>query len=91
MATRTIDDIKLNNIAIAIQAKDNGGQMTIDEMPTRIENILTGSGDIPISVNSDTPIFFGINDDGVYMCTTESEATDVAFGRDGMLVYAESV
>ena len=44
MATRVIDDAKLNNIAIAIQAKDNGGQMTVDEMPTRIANIPTGGG-----------------------------------------------
>ena len=44
MATRIIDDNKLNNIAVAIQAKDNGGQMTVDEMPTRIENIPSGGG-----------------------------------------------
>ena len=43
MATRTIDDTKLQNIAVAIQAKDNGGQMTVDEMPGRIEAIPTGS------------------------------------------------
>ena len=43
MATRIIDDTKLQNIAVAIQAKDNGGQMTVDEMPGRIEAIPTGS------------------------------------------------
>ena len=37
MATRVIDDTKLQNIAVAIQSKDNGGQMTVDEMPGRIE------------------------------------------------------
>lgn len=42
MATRVIDDSKLNAIAVAIQTKDNGGQMTVDEMPTRIANIPTG-------------------------------------------------
>lgn len=36
MATRVIDDTKLQNIAVAIQAKDNGGQMTVDGMPGRI-------------------------------------------------------
>ena len=36
MATRVIDDAKLQNIAVAIQAKDNGGQMTVDEMAGRI-------------------------------------------------------
>lgn len=36
MATRVIDDSKLQNIAVAIQGKDNGGQMTVDEMPGRI-------------------------------------------------------
>ena len=44
MATRVIDDSKLNDIAVAIQAKDSGGQMTVDEMPTRIANIPTGGG-----------------------------------------------
>ena len=44
MATRVIDDSKLNNIAAAIQAKDGGGQMTVDEMPTRIANIPSGGG-----------------------------------------------
>ena len=39
MATRVIDDNKLNNIATAIQAKDNGGVMTVDEMPARIAAI----------------------------------------------------
>lgn len=40
MAIRTIDDIKLQNIAVAIQNKDGGGTMTDDEMPTRIEQNL---------------------------------------------------
>ena len=39
MATRVIDDTKLQNIAVAIQAKDNGGRMTVDEMAGRIDNI----------------------------------------------------
>lgn len=43
MATRIIDDSKLQDIAVAIQAKDNGGQMTVDEMAGRIENIPSGS------------------------------------------------
>lgn len=37
MATRVIDDSDLQNIAVAIQSKDNGGQMTVDEMAGRIE------------------------------------------------------
>lgn len=41
MATRVIDDSKLQNIAVAIQGKDGGGQMTVDEMPTRIATIPT--------------------------------------------------
>ena len=40
MATRVIDDSKLNAIAVAIQTKDSGGQMTVDQMPTRIEQNL---------------------------------------------------
>ena len=44
MAIRVIDDTKLQNIAVAIQSKDGGGQMTVDEMPTRIENIPSGGG-----------------------------------------------
>ena len=46
MATRVIDDSKLNDIAVAIQTKDNGGQMTVDEMPTRIAEIPTGGGSV---------------------------------------------
>lgn len=41
MATRVIDDTKLNNIAFAIQNKDGGGQMTVDDMPDRISAIPT--------------------------------------------------
>ena len=41
MAIRTIDDIKLQDIAVAIQGKDGGGTMTVDEMPTRIATIPT--------------------------------------------------
>jgi hypothetical protein len=42
MATRVIDDTKLQNIAVAIQGKDSGGTMTVDEMPARIAAIQTG-------------------------------------------------
>ena len=52
MATRIIDDTKLQNIAVAIQSKDNGGQMTVDEMPGRIEAIPTGSDfDMTVTAN----------------------------------------
>lgn len=37
MATRVIDDAKLQAIAVAVQGKDNGGVMTVDEIPERIE------------------------------------------------------
>ena len=46
MAIRTIDDSKLQDIAVAIQGKDGGGQMTVDEMPTRIAAIPTGGGSV---------------------------------------------
>ena len=46
MATRVIDDSKLQNIAVAIQGKDGGGQMTVDEMPPRIAEIPTGGGSV---------------------------------------------
>ena len=46
MATRVIDDSKLQDIAVAIQGKDGGGTMTVDEMPTRIEEIPTGGGSV---------------------------------------------
>ena len=39
MATRVIDDSKLQAIAVAVQGKDNGGVMTVDEMPARIAAI----------------------------------------------------
>ena len=52
MATRIIDDAKLQNIAVAIQARDNGGTMTVDQMAGRIEAIPTGSGfDMTVTAN----------------------------------------
>ena len=62
MATRVIDDSKLNNIAVAIQAKDGGGQMTVDEMPDRIEAIPTGS----------TLISKTITQNGVYNASSDN-------------------
>ena len=50
MATRVIDDSKLQDIAVAIQGKDGGGTMTVDEMPTRIATIPTG-GEVLFSSN----------------------------------------
>lgn len=41
MATRVIDDSKLQNIAVAIQGKDGGGKMTVEQMPARITEIST--------------------------------------------------
>ena len=46
MATRVIDDSKLQDIAVAIQGKDGGGTMTVDQMPTRIAEIPTGGGSV---------------------------------------------
>ena len=46
MAMRVIDDSKLQGIAVAIQSKDNGGQMTVDEMPGRIQAIPTGASPV---------------------------------------------
>ena len=44
MATRIVDDSKLQDIAVAIQGKDGGGTMTVDEMPTRIQAIPSCGG-----------------------------------------------
>ena len=46
MATRVIDDTKLQNIAVAIQGKDSGGTMTVDEMPARIAAIPARDGTV---------------------------------------------
>ena len=63
MATRVIDDTKLQNLAVAIQAKDNGGQMTVDEMPGRIQAIPSGGG---------TLIPKTINENGVYNASSDN-------------------
>lgn len=63
MATRVIDDTKLNDIAVAIQAKDSGGQMTVDEMPTRIANIPSGGG---------TLIQKTITENGIYNASSDN-------------------
>lgn len=46
---------------------------------------------IYISDTSDIPVYFGINNSGFYICTTEAERTPVALGRDGNAIYAESI
>ena len=63
MATRVIDDSKLQDIAVAIQGKDSGGQMTVDEMPTRIANIPSGGG---------TLIPKTITENGVYNASSDN-------------------
>ena len=62
MAIRVIDDTKLNNIAVAIQAKDSGGQMTVDEMPNRIDALPTGGTLIPKT----------ITENGVYNASSDN-------------------
>ena len=69
MATRVINDTKLNNIAVAIQAKDSGGQMTVDEMPTRIANIPSGGG-----VKEKTVNFYNYTGELVHSYTAEEIA-----------------
>jgi len=51
MAIRVIDDSKLQSIAVAIQGKDGGGQMTVDEMPGRIQAIPSGGTTLKKAVN----------------------------------------
>lgn len=48
-----------------------------------------GSEGIPVASDSDTPIYFGVDNTGFYVCTTAAEKTNVAFGREDMDVYAE--
>lgn len=74
MAIRVIDDTKLQNIAVAIQGKDSGGQMTVDEMPTRIEQNLQSKAVLDsvidgsvISIESDVT---GIMSYKFYNCTS---------------------
>ena len=62
MAIRVIDDSKLQSIAVAIQGKDGGGQMTVDEMPTRIANIPSGG----------TLISKTITENGVYNASIDN-------------------
>jgi hypothetical protein len=71
MATRVIDDSKLNDIAVAIQEKDSGGQMTVDDMPDRIDALPTGGTLIPKT----------ITENGVY-----NAADDNADGYDVVTV-----
>jgi len=51
MAIRVIDDSKLQSIAVAIQGKGGGGQMTVDEMPGRIDALPTGGTTVKKAVN----------------------------------------
>ena len=89
MATRVIDDSKLQTIAVAIQSKDNGGQMTVDEMPGRIEAIPTGSDfDMTVTAKQVKMIIevdsfdlsfwtrFGVNDGGTITVDWGDGTTD---------------
>lgn len=87
MATRVIDDTKLQNIAVAIQGKDSGGVMTVDEMPTRIAAIPEG---IQKSSTSDTPVYFGVNANGLYVSDNPNDETEIIMGRIGNRLYVET-
>ena len=102
MATRVIDDTKLQSIAVAIQSKDNGGQMTVDEMPGRIEAIPTGSGfDMTVTANQVKMIIevfdfdlsfwtrFGIDGDGDGTVTVDwGDGTTDTYSEEWILEYA---
>lgn len=62
MAIRVIDDSKLNDIAVAIQAKDSGGQMTVDDMPDRIDALPTGGTLIPKTI-TENGVYNAADDD----------------------------
>lgn len=62
MATRIIDDSKLNDIAVAIQEKDSGGQMTVDDMPDRIDALPTGGTLIPKTI-TENGVYNAADDD----------------------------
>lgn len=100
MATRVIDDSKLNAIAVAIQSKDNSGQMTVDEMPGRIEAIPTGSDfDMTVTANQVKMIIevfdfdlsfwtrFGIDGGGTVTVDWGDGTTDT-YSEDLILEYA---
>ena len=100
MAIRIIDDAKLQNIAVAIQAKDNGGQMTVDQMAGRIEAIPTGSDfDMTVTANQVKMIIevfdfdlsfwtrFGIDGDGTVTVDWGDGTTDT-YSENWILDYA---
>lgn len=85
MAIRTIDDIKLQNIAVAIQNKDGGGTMTVDEMPTRIAAIPTFS-----EIDKNAPLIF-IDWDGTIIQSYSREdalALEVLPNVENMTAYS---
>ena len=74
MAIRVIDDTKLQNIAVAIQSKDNGGQMTVEEMAGRIDDIMV----VPVPVQNPALILW------------DWEGTKLAeYSREGALALTE--
>lgn len=79
MATRVIDDSKLQDIAVAIQGKDGGGQMTVDQMPTRIEQNLQSKAVLDSVIDGS-------------ITSIESDVTSIsqyAFYRNNKLVTAK--
>ena len=78
MATRVIDDTKLQNIAVAIQGKDSGGTMTVDEMPTRIE-----------ALSADVLVAMGIDNNGLFFSNDPHDNEDLTLGEDANGIYLE--
>ena len=78
MATRVIDDTKLQNIAVAIQGKDSGGTMTVDEMPTRIE-----------ALSADALVAMGIDNNGLFFSNDPDDNEDLTLGEDANGIYLE--
>lgn len=86
-----VDAEIFEDISDALQSKTGQQEpYAKDELAQAVSNLPPDIG-LYISDTSDIPIYFGANDDGFYICTTEEEKTDVAFGRDGSAIYAEPI
>lgn len=92
MATRVIDDAKLQAIAVAVQGKDNGGVMTVDEMPARIAAIPSQDMTLINSLIDRSVIRFesdvtSVGDGAFYRCTSLTTAifpNATSLGTDSM-------
>lgn len=76
MAIKIIDDTNLQDIAEAIQSKDNGLKMTVEQMADRIE-----------ALSPEVLVAMGIDNDGWFMSNNPNDDEKLILSEDVDGIY----